>query len=64
MKISFISILYIFGLKKSLRFTSVELMTSLFDNSLLRKATVHPTQFLGFKFIFTEKFLFFSNENF
>ena len=39
-------------------------MTSLFDNGLLRKAIVHPTQFLGFEFISTEKFLLFSNENF
>ena len=39
-------------------------MTSLFDNSLLRKAIIHPTQFLGFEFILTEKFLLFSNENF
>ena len=39
-------------------------MTSVFDNGLLRKAIVHPTQFLGFEFISTEKFLFFSNENF
>ena len=38
-------------------------MTSLFDNGLLRKAIVHPTQFLGFKFIYTE-FLLFSNESF
>ena len=34
-------------------------MTSLFDNGLLRKAILHPTQFLGFKFISTEKFLLF-----
>ena len=39
-------------------------MTSLFDNGLLRKAIVHPTQFLGFQFISTEKFLLFPNENF
>ena len=39
-------------------------MTFLFDNGLLRKAIVHPTQFLGFEFISTEKFLLFSNENF
>ena len=39
-------------------------MTSLFDNGLLRKAIVHLTQFLGFEFISTEKFLLFSNENF
>ena len=39
-------------------------MTSLFDNGLLRKAIVHPTQSLGFEFIYTEKFLLFSNENF
>ena len=39
-------------------------MTSLFENDLLRKAIVHPTQFLGFKFISAEKFLLFSNENF
>ena len=39
-------------------------MTSLFDNGLLRKAIVHPTQFLGFEFISTEKFLLFSKENF
>ena len=36
----------------------------IFDNGLLRKAIVHPTQFLGFEFIFTEKFLLFANENF
>ena len=54
MKISFISILtYIIVLKKSPRFTSVEPMTSLFDNGPLRKAIVHPTQFLGFEFIST-----------
>ena len=53
-----------FGLEKSPRFTPVEPMASLFDNSLLRKATIHPTQFLGFEFILTEKFLLFSNENF
>ena len=53
-----------FGLKKSPRFTTVEPMTSLFDNGLLRKAILHSTQFLGFKFISTEKFLLFSNENF
>ena len=35
-------------------------MTSLFDNGLLRKAIVHPTQFLGFESISTEKL---SNEN-
>ena len=56
-------IIYI-GLKKSPTFTSVESMTSLFDNCLLRKTIVHPTQFLGFEFISTEKFLLFSNENF
>ena len=39
-------------------------MTSLFDNGPLRKAIAHPTQFLGFEFISTEKFLLFSNENF
>ena len=39
-------------------------MTSLFDNGLLRKAIVHPTQFLGFESISTEKLLLFSNENF
>ena len=39
-------------------------MTSLFDNGLLRKAIVHPTQFLGFEFISIEKYLLFSNENF
>ena len=39
-------------------------MTSLFDNGQLRKAIAHPTQFLGFEFISTEKFLLFSNENF
>ena len=38
-------------------------MTCLFDNGLLRKATVHPTQFLGFEFVSSE-FLLFSNENF
>ena len=38
-------------------------MTSLFDNGLLRKAIVHPTQFLGFEFISNE-FLLFCNENF
>ena len=48
-----------FGLKKSPRFTTVEPMTSLFDNGLLRKAILHPTQFLGFKFISTENFLLF-----
>ena len=53
-----------FGLKKSPRFTSVEPVTSFFDNDLLRKAIVHSTQFLGFEFISTEKFLLFSNENF
>ena len=37
-------------------FTSVEPMTSLFDNCLLRKAVVHPTQFLGFEFVSTENF--------
>ena len=31
---------------------------------LLRKAIVHSTQFLGFEFIYTKKFLLFSNENF
>ena len=65
LKISFISILtYIIVLKKSRRFTSVEPMTSLFDNDLLRKGIVHPTQFLGFEFISTKKFLFSSNETF
>ena len=39
-------------------------MTSLFDNGPLRKAIVHPTQFLGFEFISTEKFWLISNENF
>ena len=39
-------------------------MTSLFDNGLVRKAIVHPTQFLGFEFVSTEKFPLFSNENF
>ena len=39
-------------------------MTFLFVNGLLRKAIVHPTQFLGFEFISTEKLLLFSNENF
>ena len=39
-------------------------MTSLFDNSLLRKAIVHPTPFLWFEFISTKKILLFSNENF
>ena len=39
-------------------------MTPLFHIGLLRKAVVHPTQFLGFEFISTEKFLLFSNENF
>ena len=28
-------------------------MTFLFDNGLLKKAVVHPTQFLGFEFIST-----------
>ena len=51
-----------FGLKKSPRFISIEL--ALFDNVLLRKAIVHPTQILGFEFTSTEKFLLFSNENF
>ena len=65
MKIIFVSVLYyIFGLKKSPRLTSAELMTSLFDNGLLRKAIVHPTQFLGFEFISPENFLLFSNEHF
>ena len=53
-----------FGLKKSPRFTSVEPMTCLIDNGLLRKAVVDPTQFLGFEFISAKKFLLFSNENF
>ena len=53
-----------FDLKKSSGFTSVEPMTSLFDDRLQRKAIVHPTKFLGFEFISTEKFLLFSNENF
>ena len=53
-----------FGLKKSPRFTSIEPMTSLFDNDMLRKAIVHSTQLLGFEFISTEKFSLFSNENF
>ena len=53
-----------FGLKKFPRFTLVEPMTSLFDNGLRRKAIVHPTQFLSFEFISTDKFLLFSNENF
>ena len=53
-----------FKLKKSPRFTSVEPMTSLFDNVLLRRAIAHSTQFLGFEFISTDKFLSFSNENF
>ena len=39
-------------------------MISLFDNGLLRKAILDPTQFLGFEFISTEKFLLFSNGNF
>ena len=39
-------------------------MTSLFGNGLLKKAIVHPTQFLGFEFISTQKLLLFSNENF
>ena len=39
-------------------------MTSLFDNGLPRKAIVHPTRILGFKFNSAEKFLLFSNENF
>ena len=60
----FIIYIYIFGLKKSPRFTLVELMTSLFDNDLLREAIVLPTQFLGFEFISTEAILLFSNENF
>ena len=46
------------------RFTSVEAMTSLFDNGLLRKAIIHLAQFLGFGFISAEKFLLLSNENF
>ena len=45
-----------FGLKKSPSFPLVEPMTSLFDNGLLRKAILHPTQFSGFEFISTEKF--------
>ena len=52
------------GLKKSPGFTSDELMTSLFDNGLLRKAIIHLTQFSGFEFISTEKFLLLSNKNF
>ena len=64
-KITFISILwYIYDLKKSPRFTWVEPITSLFDNGLLRKVIVHPTQFLGFQFISNETFLLFSNWNF
>ena len=39
-------------------------MTSLFDNGLLRKAIVHPAQFLGFEFISTDNVLLFSKENF
>ena len=39
-------------------------MIFLFDNGLLRKAIVHPTQFLDFQFISTAKFLLFPNENF
>ena len=39
-------------------------MTFLFDNDLLRKVFVHPTQFSGFEFISTEKFLLSSKENF
>ena len=39
-------------------------MTSLFDNGPLRKAIVHPREFLGLEFIFTEKFLLFYYENF
>ena len=39
-------------------------MTSLFENAILRKAIIHPTQFLDFEFISTEKFSLFSNENF
>ena len=31
-------------------------MTSLCDNGLLRKAFVHPTQFLGSEFISAKKF--------
>ena len=46
---------------KSPRFTFVEPMASLFNNDLLRKAIVHPTKFLGFEFISTEKCLLFSN---
>ena len=53
----------IFGRKKLPRFNSVEPMT-LFDNGLLRKVTVHPTEFLGLEFISAEKFLLFCNENF
>ena len=52
---------YIFGLKKYPRFASVEPMTPLLDNGPLRKAIVHPTQFLGFEFICTGKFLLISN---
>ena len=65
MKIIFVSVLYyIFGLKKSPRLTSAEPIPSLFDNGLLRKAIVHPTQYLSFEFISTENFLLFSNEHF
>ena len=39
-------------------------MTSLFDYGLLRKAIVHSTQFLGFRFISIEKSLLFSDESF
>ena len=39
-------------------------MTFLFDNDLLRKVFVHPTQFSGFEFISTEMFLLSSKENF
>ena len=39
-------------------------MTPLFDNGVVRKAIVHPTQILDFEFISTEKLLLFSNGNF
>ena len=39
-------------------------MTSLCDNGLLRKAFVHPAQFLGSEFISAKKFLLFSHEKF
>ena len=51
-------------MRNPLGLPSIEPVTSLFENGLLRKAIVHPTQFLGFEFISTEKFLLFSNENF